>query len=355
MTRIKLPYVYQFKDRHGKTRWRFRRKGYATQYLHGEFGSKEFMEDYACALEGKITVKGVASERTKHGSIDQLCVKYYRSVEFSKLSASSKKVYTRQLEKFREAHGSKLVKDLKRKHIKAIIASMSDRQSAADNLLKRLKVLLKFAVDEEMIASNPAQGIKGYSAYTTGHRTWTDSEIELYRNKYPSGTKERLALELLLCTAQRGSDVARMGWQHVYVEDGKAPKIRVTQQKTKTSLKIPILPDLQKELSATPKTNMTFLVTKHGKPFSVKGFQQWFAKRAKMAGIEPKICDDGRIRGCTAHGLRKSAATRLADHGCDDKLIMAITGHKTVSEVARYTLERDQELAAERAFGQLLK
>lgn len=350
MTRIKLPYVSVFKDRHGKNRWRFRRTGYATQYLRGEFGSTEFMADYALALEGKTVAKNIGSERTRTGSIDSLCVKYYRSIEFAKLSDSSKQVYTRQLEAFRQQHGSKRVDKLRRKHVKAIIARMSDTPSAADNLLKRLKVLFKFAVEEEMIAANPAQGVKGFNKPSTGHRTWTEADISLFKSHFKSGTKERLALELLLCTAQRGSDVARMGWQHIDTAKGKVPKLRIIQKKTGTALTLPILPELQRELSATPKTNMTFLVTEYGRPFSIKGFQQWFSKRAKIAGIEPKICDDNKLRSCTAHGLRKAAATRLADHGCDDRLIMAVTGHKTASEVTRYTMQRDQEKGAERAF-----
>jgi integrase len=45
---------------------------------------------------------------------------------------------------------------------------------------------------------------------------------------------------------------------------------------------------------------------------------------------------------CSAHGLRKLAAKRLAEAGCSDRQIMAITGHKTVSEVSRYTEAAEQ-------------
>ncbi len=350
LARIRLENVSSYKDRHGKTRWRFRKKGFKSQHLRGEPGSTEFMEDYALAKEGKIIKGEIGSKRTRPGSIDSLCVKYYRSIEFAKLSPTSQKVYRRQLEAFRKQHGRKLVKGLERRHIKAIIAGMSDKPSAADNLLKRLKVLMKFALDENMIVINPAHGVKGFNTFTTGHRTWGEADIDQFKAHYASGTRERLALELLLCTAQRSSDVVPMGWQHIIKEPGKPAKIRILQKKTKTPLKLPILPDLQIELDATPKTNMTFIVTEYGRPFSVKGFQQWFSKRARTAGIKPIMCEDGRIRGCTAHGLRKAAATRLANHGCDDRLIMAVTGHKTASEISRYTRDRDQELSAERAF-----
>jgi Phage integrase family len=36
---------------------------------------------------------------------------------------------------------------------------------------------------------------------------------------------------------------------------------------------------------------------------------------------------------CSAHGLRKAAATRLANAGCSSDQIRAITGHRSLSEV----------------------
>ncbi|MEH2611300.1 hypothetical protein V1293_003589 [Bradyrhizobium sp. AZCC 1693] len=44
-----------------------------------------------------------------------------------------------------------------------------------------------------------------------------------------------------------------------------------------------------------------------------------------------------------AHGLRKAAARRLAEAGCSASEIAAITGHKTLAEVERYTRAADQE------------
>jgi integrase len=110
-----------------------------------------------------------------------------------------------------------------------------------------------------------------------------------------------------------------------------------------TPLLIPILPELADALALVPRTNMTFLLTKHGAPFSVGGFGNWFRDR----------CDEAGLPQCSAHGLRKLAATRLANAGCSDREIMAITGHRSVSEVSRYTKARDQELLAEQAMAKL--
>lgn len=52
---------------------------------------------------------------------------------------------------------------------------------------------------------------------------------------------------------------------------------------------------------------------------------------------------------CKAHGLRKAAARRLAEAGCSANEIMAITGHKTMAEVERYTRAAGQERLARAA------
>ena len=49
---------------------------------------------------------------------------------------------------------------------------------------------------------------------------------------------------------------------------------------------------------------------------------------------------------CTAHGLRKAAAARLAELGAGENEIMAVTGHSTSKEVVRYTRAARQKVLA---------
>ena len=59
------------------------------------------------------------------------------------------------------------------------------------------------------------------------------------------------------------------------------------------------------------------------------------------------------LNGLVFHGLRKSAAARLAEAGCSEHEIMAITGHKTLSEVQRYTRQARQKTMAQSAIAKL--
>ena len=131
-----------------------------------------------------------------------------------------------------------------------------------------------------------------------------------------------------------------MGWQHV-TDD----LIAVRQEKTDTALMIPMHPELKIALASVPRTNLTFLVTERGAPFTPAGFGNWFRDQCDLAGLPH----------CSAHGLRKAAATRLANAGCSSDQIKAITGHKSLSEVAHYTRAADQQRLARQALERQLR
>jgi enterobacteria phage integrase len=151
----------------------------------------------------------------------------------------------------------------------------------------------------------------------------------LFERRWPEGCRERLTFALLLYTGQRGSDVYRMTWADIVGDT-----IRVAQQKTAAKLAIPIHDALQRELAVASHSYETILVTAYGKRFSLKGFGNIISNAIRAAGLPKR---------CKAHGLRKAAARRLAEAGCSANEIAAITGHKTLAEVERYTRAADQE------------
>lgn len=314
-------------DRHGKRRVRFRKSGF-TVYLSGTPWSEDFMRQYAAAFDGVKEQAEVGADRTKPGSFNALCVSYYRSPEFRDLKPSTQVMRRNIIEKFRLAHGDKPMNGLGVAHIKDIIGAKADTPEAANNLLKVLRVILGYAVSVGMIASNPAAAVKKYRSRSEGFHSWSEDEIAQFEERHEIGSRTRLAFALLLYTAQRRSDVVRMGWQHV-----QGDTIAVRQDKTGTALLIPIHPELATALASVPRTNLTFLMTEKGAPFTSAGFGNWFRDQCNLAGLSH----------CTAHGLRKAAATRLANAGCSSDQIKAITGHKSLSEVAHYTRAADQQ------------
>ena len=117
---------------------------------------------------------------------------------------------------------------------------------------------------------------------------------------YPIGTRERLALELLLCAGPRRSDVIRLGSQHIV-----SGRLLYRQKKTGAEIDIPILPQLSAALEAVSASarQECFLQTQFGGAFTETGFYNWFTDKAQKAGV-PK--------GRSPHGLRKTCCRRLA-------------------------------------------
>ncbi len=112
--------------------------------------------------------------------------------------------------------------------------------------------------------------------------------------------------------------------------------LHIRQVKTGTELAIPIHPVLEAIIANTPNEHLTFLTTAFGKPFTAAGFGNWFRE----------MCDAAKLSHCSAHGLRKAAARRLAEAGCSEHEIGAITGHATLREIVRYTKAADQRRLA---------
>lgn len=215
------------------------------------------------------------------------------------------------------------------------------------NRLKALRTMFAWAVEAEgdMVTTNPARDVaKLRTKDTGGHHSWTIAEVRRFEVKYPVGTMPRLALALFLYTGQRRQDVARMGPANE--RDGW---IVLTQGKNELSnpvtIALPIIPELRRIINATEIGSVSYLVTSYGKPFSVAGLGN------KMR----EWCDAAGLHNCSAHGLRKATSARLAELGASEREIMAITGHRTASEVDRYTRGARQKVLAQSAMLRLVE
>ncbi len=135
-----------------------------------------------------------------------LIVRYYRSAAFTTLEKSTQATYRGIIERFRVGHGERQSQALQRKQIKALVAERASTPAAANNLLRMLRILMKFAVDEDLRSDDPTVGIKPVANKTDGFHSWSEEEIAIFENVHPIGSRERLAFALLLYTGQRRSE-----------------------------------------------------------------------------------------------------------------------------------------------------
>ena len=121
MTKIKLPYVKVYRDRHGRVRRYFRRRGCPDVALSGSPGSPEFMAAYQRALDLARPME-IGATRTKPGTIDALIVDYLKSDAFTKaLAPETQRMRRNILDRFRTDHGAKRVVTLERRHVAKLL------------------------------------------------------------------------------------------------------------------------------------------------------------------------------------------------------------------------------------------
>jgi integrase len=324
-------HVHAFTDRLGKARYYFRFPGRRAVSLPGLPYSREFMEAYHRALEEDWVAPPTGVARTKPGTVNAALVSYYGSAAFAALAVATRQNRRAILERFREDYGDKAVATMNKRALQAILGKKSP--VVAKNWSKALRGLIDHAMALDMIENDPLAGIRLTPVKTHGHHAWEPQECARFEAHHAVGTRARLAYELLLQAGQSKCDVVRMGRQHVH--DGT---LSLRRQKTDVPFDVPVLPALQEAISAMPTSDhLTFLVTAHGKPFTAAGFGNWFRQ----------ICDEaGLPKRCTSHGLRKAAATRLADRSGTTTQLMAWFGWKSSSEAERYTKSADRKKAA---------
>jgi enterobacteria phage integrase len=332
------PFVERWRDRHGKVRTygRLDRKG--PRIPLPDFGTDEFKAAYAQMLAGQPTPAREPRSKPAPGTIAALIISYMRNASYLSLRDTTRAGYASRIEALRKQHGHRAVAGLTRgRIINGILAPYADRPGAALSILKMLRVLIRHAIDIGLLQHDPSLGIR--RPKTEEIRSWTDAEIATFEKRWPIGTKQRLAFALMLYTGQRRSDVHRMTWSDV-----SGTTIRVVQQKTGRKLAIPLHRELLAVLAAAGRAHVTIINTGYGQPFTVDGFSQWMRHAITEAGLPIE---------CQPHGLRKAAGRRLAEAGCTAHEIMAVLGHKTLTEAERYTREADQAQLATAAMTKL--
>jgi integrase len=232
------------------------------------------------------------------------------------------------------------------RNIRVLRDEKAETPEAANSIVKALRQVFAWAVEAEpdLVKTNPAKEVAYIRTGSHGFHSWAIEEVQQYEERHPTGTKARLALALLLYTGQRRSDIVKFGRQHV--KDGW---LKLTQHKNRNRkpviIEIPVLPELQSIIDASRCGELTFLVNEFGRPFTSNGFGN------KMRDW----CDQAGLPHCSAHGLRKATATRLAERGASQHEIMAVTGHQTSKEVDRYTKAARRKVLAKSAMARLAK
>jgi integrase len=275
--------------------------------------------------------------RDKSGSLAWLISRYRDSTAWTKLSPATRRQRDNFFVHVIDAAGEEAFARIARK---TIVDAMDRRKAtpfAASNFLKTMRGLFRWAAKSSFVESDPTEGVDGSTPRTDGFRAWTEEDISRFEARWPIGTRQRLALAILLYTGLRRGDAARLGRQHV--RDGV---IMMRTEKTGTQVEIPILPELAEIIAGSPTCDLAFIATPDGRPIAKESFGAWFHDACKAAGVSG-----------SAHGLRKAGATRAANNGATEAELEAIFGWRGGKMASLYTRSADRARLARRAINKL--
>lgn len=336
---VELKYLMRDEDRRGNKRLFVRRHGRKIR-LREKPGTPEFLAAYAAACDALANPSDGARKTRQsapHGSFSWVAARYFAGRAFKDLDAKSRQARRSSIEDaLREKHksgnemGAIPARALNASHVQFLV-ECKDTPGAAQNRHKHLSAMFGWAVENQMMTTNPARDVRKPKLTSEGFYTWTDADVAKFEERHPIGTKARLALALMLYTGMRRGDVVKIGRPHVKGGNLVFTPSKTAKVRAEASVK-PILPELAQIIAASPTGDMTFLVTDYGIPFTAAGF----------GGRFRKWCDEAGLPQCTAHGLRKAGATRAAEAGASDRQLMALFDWASSAQATIYTRKADK-------------
>jgi integrase len=334
MATIKLRYINEFKDRHGKPRFYFR-KGAICEPVPGTPGSAVFSETYDLLLATHAPHTIVRRGRTaaQEGTLAWVIEQYKKSDLWTKeLRGSTKEVYDRHFDWLRKRCGAGDLRTLTERHVRAMRNELKDRTTVADAVVGKIGMLWSFAKEHlgmDDLGPNPTQEVANLHGASTPHPKWPEELCRAFEQL--DNPRMVRAYYLLRYTGQRRSDVVKM---QPRMFDGSA--IEVIQQKTGTYCWIPCHQNLRDHLTATGIHDPYLLTHSLGGRYQATSLTNLIIVECKRLGFP----------GFSPHGLRHLAGSALAEAGCTIDEIMSILGHKTEAEARVYVQQANRKVMA---------
>jgi integrase len=336
MPKPRPPHLHRQETRHGAVVW-YVRLGHGPRIrIKAEYGSEAFWAEYRAAMEGKHLPPRMAKAHTLAWGIER----YRNSSTWAGLSNATRRQRENIYRAVTKTAGDVLLRAITSETIRAGRERRKETPHAANNFLKAMRGFFSWALDERLVPVDPTVGVKWLKGTNEdGFPTWTEEELDRFESRWPIGTRERLAFDLLLYTGLRRGDAVRVGRQHV-----RNNVITVRTEKTGEDVFIEILPPLAESIAATKTGDLAFLISETGRPWVKESFGNWFRDVCSKAGCPG-----------AAHGLRKAGATRAAERGATERQLMAIFGWSSGRMAQHYTRKADRKRLAQDAVGLLLR
>jgi integrase len=318
MPKPRPPYLQRQVTRHGTTVWYVRQRPHPRIRIPGDYGSPQFMAAYQAAIAG--TTPPAPSAPRPH-SVAWLVARYRDSMAWSALSLATRRQREAYLAALVKKVGQHPLTEITRAAVVAGRDQRRDRPNAARHVIATLRGMFKWALEAGLAVSDPTQGVAIPRQTVEGFAVWPAEWRAAFEARWPLGTRQRLAYEVLLQTGLRRGDAVRLGRPHL---QGDLATLRT--EKTGESVSILINARLREAIQRGPCGDLTFIAGVRGRPMDKASFGTWFRGACRAAGVPG-----------SAHGLRKARATELAERGASEHELDALFGWKDGKMARHYT------------------
>lgn len=273
---------------------------------------------------------------------------YIANPKFRKLEQTTQSAWERELwlAELPETLGGLHVDQIEPADVQAFLDELADRPGKQATALTALRAVEKFAIVKRLLPRQITLGVELIGpAKDSGHKPWTEQDLELALREAPPEVSRALAL--LSATGQRGGDVVRMRWNDLENYNGRLG-INLTTQKTTRRLWVPFTNDFADEIGTwKPRTtngvtSPHILLTLAGVPWTRNALTvAWNRQRKK----NPKLRSLAHLH---LHGLRATAVVRLLRAGATELMITELIGMSApmVKRYSRHSRQRENASAA---------
>ncbi|WP_188260819.1 tyrosine-type recombinase/integrase [Azospirillum tabaci] len=339
----------------------YRSKGKVYHYhratgtrIVSEPGTAAFVEEVRRLDEKALQVAD------RPGTLGGLMAAYRASPEFARLSDTTKADYREVMDYLQPLADVALARIDSPFVLKLRDKTFAKRKRRfANYVLAVLSILHNWGTPRGITTGNPAEKVPKVERprkEAEANRAWKAIELETVMLAAPD--ELRVPIALAAFAGLRQGDVIRLPWTAY-----KGGVIESRQAKTGDPIWVPVhselralldaardrLPTLAEKLSAKGKPiPTTIVIGQRGESFTEDGFRARFFKLVRELETKEWVWP-----GLTFHGLRHTAATMLADAGCDTRDIQAVLGHRTAAMSEHYAKEADRKRRASAAITKL--
>lgn len=296
--------------------------------IKGNPETAEFLASYQEAA------KGVAPEKPTKGLFGEIIQAYKASPKYRNLSSGSKRNYGYLLKEIEKRFADTEIRAFNDRKMRGKILAWRDKHAliapaTAELCITLLKIILRFGWDRGLLEANILAGVEKYRPKNRADAIWTAKEIQSILAV--SCPELKWAIMLALLTGQRIGDLIRFEWRNI-----RNGVLYLTQAKTASRVEIPIGAALASLLAEIPQRAETILTNTQGNAWfkDGSGLRQAWREALERAGLSQA--------GKRFHDLRGTAITCMADLGCTESQIAAISGHSLehVGKILKFYLKR---------------